>query len=147
MPPLPIASFQNFPTDRLLLLASFPTLLCSTCCCPPPEPGPCAPQTPARSAGECGEATKLPRVRGGVDVLRTPCGCPPAQPHCPGPGWPLQHPSARAAVNEGPGPHQLKACLKTDTLFICIVISFCWQKRLEPVEGKLKSLPGPGKRK
>lgn len=47
----------------------------------------------------------------------------------------------------GAGPCPPQARVRANTVFICIVISFCWQKRLEPIEGKLKSLPGPGKRK
>lgn len=72
--------------------------------------------------------------------------CTPMAAPCSAPA-PLQPPSPCAALNRGPGRRRLKACVQTGALFICIVISFCWQKRLEPVEGKLKSLPGPGKRK
>lgn len=66
---------------------------------------------------------------------------------CPVPeeglGCPAAPVTPRSPSREGPGP----SCAQTDVPFICSVISFCWQKRLEPVEGKLESLPGPGKRK
>lgn len=68
----------------------------------------------------------------------------PRSPHSP---HSARSPHSLRRFEQGPGSTPSEACAETDTLFICIVISFCWQKRLEPVEGKLQSLPGPGKRK
>lgn len=73
VPPLPIASFQNFPTDRLLLLASFHTLLCSTCSARPQSQGP-APRRPRLDPlGSAARPQNCP-----VSEEGSPCSAPPA---------------------------------------------------------------------
>lgn len=77
----------------------------------------------AQGTGPCTLQTSLHPWQKGPQIHRV------SERGCPHPLYPP------VPSRQGPAP------------FICRVTPSCWQKRLEPVEGKLESLPGPGKRK